>query len=278
MPVTVQQGKERRTQGCCGKNRGAAWIVANGCDCRCKHCNRHQRNCGPLDSGSRLRLLFPELDGVAIEPGKADENKDDWEHGNGSWASPASGDPGQGGSGAGQGEENSDKKLLGETEPALGGRHVPGDVDRGEIGERRSGQNGVALAGCKGHGMKHQRKGHDGCRERDGQEDAAVFPVKMMASAERRMSVSSVQQTVAYVGAPGGQRYYRDRPPRQADLHRPGKGEGPDNGYGGGVEAGEVPHAQRSRGVEASSKPGAMLRLQGGRQCGHNSHSSILRL
>lgn len=89
--------------------------------------------------------------------------------------------------------------------------------------------------------MKHQHDGYDGRGERGGQEDAAVFPVKMMARVKRGVSVSGIQQPVAYVRAPGGQCHYGNRPRRKADLRRPGKGESPDNGYSGGVEAGEVP-------------------------------------
>jgi hypothetical protein len=55
---------------------------------------------------------------------------------------------------------------------------------------------------------------------------------------------TGVEQAVGDVDGPGYERKEDGDPCGKRDVGSPGKGEGPDDGYGGSVEAGEVPEGE----------------------------------
>jgi hypothetical protein len=71
----------------------------------------------------------------------------------------------------------------------------------------------------------------------------------MMSGAEfaeisgARIRGASVEQAVGDVKRPGFEAKYGEDPQRWLDVGGPRESESPNDGHGGGVEAGEMPHA-----------------------------------
>jgi hypothetical protein len=82
-----------------------------------------------------------------------------------------------------------------------------------------------------------------------------MIPVEVVTLAEAMelgggMGGAGVEKAVGNIDGPGYERKENGDPHREGDSGSPGKGEGPDDGYRGGVETGEVPEGKRSWRVE----------------------------
>jgi len=148
------------------------------------------------------------------------------------------------GDGAGEGENHRNEEFLRYREGKFVNFRSPRDVDRCEVGQGSGGQHRVACTRGQRHGMKNQNnrdhRGNHGQRN----EDSAVLPVEMVASAQGRAGVSRIEQAVRDIKGPGGEAENDRKPNRQAHMGRPGKSKSPGNGYGGRVEARQMPEPQ----------------------------------
>ena len=176
-------------------------------------------------------MRLPGFDGVAVEPGQRREDEDGKKQSKSICMSTS-----PGGSGTGQREEDSDEEFFGEGES--GERRMPWTMDGGEVGKSGYCQDRVARPGSRRHGMENQQNGgHSGCGcDRD--EDVAVLPMEVVTSSERAVGAAGVEQAVTDVDGPGSKGQDGGKPDRQEDVSSPGKGQGPDDGDGGGVKAG----------------------------------------
>ena len=81
-----------------------------------------------------------------------------------------------------------------------------------------------------------------------------MFPVEVMAFAERTGGAAGgeqdIEEAVADVDCPGSQGEEDGKPSRQLDVCGVGEGQCPDYGDCRGVEAGQVPEAQKTGRLE----------------------------
>ena len=117
---------------------------------------------------------------MAIEPCEGDEDDEERQESK-RMTGPRASDSGQGGSGTGKCEKNSDKKLLGKTESRS--RNAPRVMNGAEIRECGECENGVALASGVWHGASHEHKGNGCCCDGYWEKRTTVFPVEMMSRA-----------------------------------------------------------------------------------------------
>ena len=83
-----------------------------------------------------------------------------------------------------------------------------------------------------------------------------MTPMEEMAFAEAvesgvAQAGPGIEQAIGNVDGPYRKHEQRGDPEGQTHVSDPCEGERPDQGYGGRIEAGEVPEAQRGGGLEA---------------------------
>ena len=127
-------------------------------------------------------------------------------------------------------------------------------MNAGEVGEGGGCEHRVAFS----RGCWHQGK-NDPCRGKrggngQGDKNLAMTPMEVMTQAQAMRFASpqtevGVKEPVCDVSCPGRQSQKNGNPHRQTNICRPGESQRPHHGDGGGIEAGKMPKAQRSRRV-----------------------------
>jgi len=207
---------------------------------------------------------IPGLDGVAVEPGEEDEGGDGGEQWDGAGGASPDGDD------AGEGEDDGDEEFFWRK---TGGREMGGDeareaealeewptlvggVDSGKVEERGEGQQEIAAEGGGGHVCQDEgERDEDGCHG-EGQEKPAMTPVEVVAGLKLSGGGAGIEEAVGEVDGPAEECEDEGNPEREGDACGFGEGEGPDDGNGGRVEAGEVPEVQQADRPEPGSGRG----------------------
>ncbi len=134
-------------------------------------------------------------------------------------------------------------------------RRIAPRVYAGEINQSRGGQYRVARAGQRRHKGEDNCRGEASRRDGHGQKRAPVAPMKLVTLAQRLLrrlaqSRESVEQAIAHIHGPRGERQQYRNPQRQPHASRPRKSQRPDNSHRGRIKTGQMPKGKRSRSAE----------------------------
>jgi len=184
---------------------------------------------------------------MAVEPGEQGEESGAGVKGPGGGQS-GGGHAADGRECAGGGEEEADEELFFEQAGEAEGGQGERGVDAGEVSQGGDGEGGVALACGDGHLGEDEPGGGEGGGDGDGEQESAMPVMEAVPVAEGgevggAQGGTGVEEAVADVDGPGGEGEEWGNPEGQADLGCRGEGQRPDDGDGGGVQAGEVPQA-----------------------------------
>jgi hypothetical protein len=157
-------------------------------------------------------------------------------------------------------------------------------MDAAEIGQRGGGQHGVPLASNDGHEDENEGCRNAGSDDRQRKKDAAKAPMEVMTLAKRMerwraYAGASIKQAITDVNGPCNERQEQRNPRREIDAGCLRKGEGPDNGDGGRIKAGQMPEGEWARSIDGpdSALPeigSAFMRRRLGERKRHSSDFS----